>query len=260
MKSSSRRVEETLNPLLRCPRAASCARSLLLLAVFASPAHALSTDAQQPVQIEADFAELDDEEHTTVYVGNVVVDQGSMHMTGDRLRVNFTENKDMKDAYLEGRPATFKQTPDHDDDVHGQAMQIEYHADRSLLNLIDKARVTQGERLFEGHRINYDTKKSIITARSARAGEADKDQRPKEGSGRVRIIIPPKKKPPETAPAASTAAPVATPAPTAPAAPAAVVVPPAGDGDKDGVPDGEDKCPASAAGAKVNAQGCRVSS
>ena len=58
----------------------------------------------------------------------------------------------------------------------------------------------------------------------------------------------------------STAAPVATPAPTAPAAPAAVVVPPAGDGDKDGVPDGEDKCPASAAGAKVMAQGCRVSS
>jgi lipopolysaccharide export system protein LptA len=195
MKSSSRRVES----------------ALLVLAMFAGPVHALSTDAQQPVQIEADFAELDDEEHTTVYVGNVVVDQGSMHMTGDRLRVNFTENKDMKDAYLEGRPATFKQTPDHDDDVHGQAMQIEYHADRSLLNLIEKARVTQGQRLFEGHRINYDTKKSIITARSARAGEADKDQRSKEGSGRVRIIIPPnKKKAPEAAPANSAPA-AATP-------------------------------------------------
>ena len=183
MKSSSRRVES----------------ALLVLAMFAGPVHALSTDAQQPVQIEADFAELDDEEHTTVYVGNVVVDQGSMHMTGDRLRVNFTENKDMKDAYLEGRPATFKQTPDHDD------------ADRSLLNLIEKARVTQGQRLFEGHRINYDTKKSIITARSARAGEADKDQRSKEGSGRVRIIIPPnKKKAPEAAPAKSAPA-AATP-------------------------------------------------
>ncbi len=252
MKSSSRGVEETLTQLLRRPRMASCA-SALLLALVAGPAHALSTDAQQPVQIEADFAELDDEEHTTVYVGNVVVDQGSMHMTGDRLRVNFTENKDMKDAYLEGRPATFKQTPDHDDDVHGQAMQIEYHADRSLLNLIEKARVTQGERLFEGHRINYDTKKSIITARSARAGEADKDQRPKDGSGRVRIIIPPKKKPPEASPAPA-------PAAAATQAPAAVVVPPAPDGDRDGVPDGDDKCPASTGGAKVNAQGCRVSS
>ena len=185
MKWSSRKVDSAL---------------LVVLAVMALPCHALSTDPQQPVQIEADFAELDDEEHTTVYVGNVVVDQGSMHMTGDRLRVNFTENKDMKDAYLEGRPATFKQTPDHDDDVHGQALKIEYHAEQSLLNLIEKARVTQGERLFEGHRINYDTKKSIITARSARAGQANKDQYPKDGSDRVRIIIPPKKKVGDTAP------------------------------------------------------------
>lgn len=240
MKSSSRRVES----------------ALLVLAMFAGPVHALSTDAQQPVQIEADFAELDDEEHTTVYVGNVVVDQGSMHMTGDRLRVNFTENKDMKDAYLEGRPATFKQTPDHDDDVHGQAMQIEYHADQSLLNLIEKARVTQGERLFEGHRINYDTKKSLITARSARAGEANKDQQSKEGSGRVRIIIPPKKKAPAVVP--DNTAPGA--AAVAPAVPMSAVVPPVVDGDRDGVADGEDKCPATPAGAKVNAQGCRVSS
>ena len=243
MKSSSRRVES----------------ALLVLAIFAGPVHALSTDAQQPVQIEADFAELDDEEHTTVYVGNVVVDQGSMHMTGDRLRVNFTENKDMKDAYLEGRPATFKQTPDHDDDVHGQAMQIEYHADQSLLNLIEKARVTQGERLFEGHRINYDTKKSLITARSARAGEANKDQQSKEGSGRVRIIIPPKKKAPEAAPG-TTARGAAAVAPRASSASITVVAPPVADGDRDGVADGEDKCPATAAGVKVNAQGCRVSS
>ena len=243
MKSSSRRVE----------------RALLVLAMFAGPVHALSTDAQQPVQIEADFAELDDEQHTTVYVGNVVVDQGSMRMTGDRLRVNFTENKDMKDAYLEGRPATFKQTPDHDDDVHGQAMQIEYHADQSLLNLIEKARVTQGERLFEGHRINYDTKKSLITARSARAGEANKDQQSKEGSGRVRIIIPPKKKAPGVAPS-NTAPGAAAIAPAATSAPMTVVVPPVGDGDRDSVSDGDDKCPATPAGVKVNTQGCRVSS
>jgi lipopolysaccharide export system protein LptA len=185
MKWSSRKVESAL---------------VIVLAMTAVPCHALSTDPQQPVQIEADFAELDDEEHTTVYVGNVVVDQGSMHMTGDRLRVNFTESKDMKDAYLEGRPATFKQTPDHGDDVHGRAIKIEYHADQSLLNLIDKARVTQGERLFEGHRINYNTKKSIITARSRRAGEANKDQHPKGDSERVRIVIPPDKKKGEVAP------------------------------------------------------------
>lgn len=173
----------------------------IVLALLAGPVFALSTDSQQPIEIEADFAELDDESGTTVYVGNVVVIQGSIRMTGDRLRVNFTPEKDLKDAYLEGKLATFKQTPDKGEDVNGEAIEIEYHAQDFMLHLIQKAKVTQGERLFQGHRINYDTKKSIITARSARAGQANKDEIPKEGSGRVKIIIPAKKKPAADAPA-----------------------------------------------------------
>ena len=167
----------------------------ILLAVFGSQCMALSTDSEQPIEIEADFAELDDEEGTTLYVGNVIVIQGSIRMTGDRLRVNFTEDRDLKEVYLEGQPATFKQTPDDAvHDVEGEALMMEYHALKNLLFLIEKAKVTQGERLFQGHRINYDTEKSIITAHSSRAGKADKDERRKETSGRVRIIIPPKKK------------------------------------------------------------------
>lgn len=156
---------------------------------------ALSSDYEQPIEIEADFAELDDEEGTTVYVGNVIVVQGSIRMTGDRLRVNFTEERELKDAYLEGQLATFRQTPDEgQEDVEGEAVMIEYHALENMLYLIEKAKVTQGQRLTQGHRINYDTERSIVTVRSARAGSADKDEQPKAQSGRVRIIIPPKKK------------------------------------------------------------------
>lgn len=175
------------------------AAALLLLALLSVPdgARALSTDREQPIEIEADFAELDDEEGTTVYIGNVVVVQGSIRMTGDRLRVNFTPERELKDAYLEGRLATFKQTPDEGkEDVEGEAINIEYHALENMIYLIEKAKVTQGERLTQGHRINYDTERSIVTVRSARATSADKDSQPKETSGRVRIIIPPKKKEP----------------------------------------------------------------
>ncbi|MEQ8495212.1 MAG: lipopolysaccharide transport periplasmic protein LptA [Gammaproteobacteria bacterium] len=174
-------------------------RHLLLLCALLAPgtALALSSDRQQPIEIEADFAELDDEEGTTVYIGNVVVVQGSLRMTGDRLRVNFTPERELKDAYLEGRLATFKQTPDEGkEDVDGEAITIEYHALENMIHLIEKAKVTQGERLTQGHRINYDTARSIVTVRSARATSADKDEQPKESAGRVRIIIPPKKKEP----------------------------------------------------------------
>lgn len=180
-------------------RAWCCSALLLPLLLWSDTGLALSTDFEQPIEIEADFAELDDEEGTTIYIGNVVVVQGSIRMTGDRLRVNFTPARDLKDAYLYGRPATFKQTPDGaEEDVEGEALTIEYHALENMIYLIEKAEVTQGERLTQGHRINYDTARSIVTVRSARAGSADKDEQPKEASGRVRIIIPPKKKAADT--------------------------------------------------------------
>jgi lipopolysaccharide export system protein LptA len=182
---------------------AQCITHLTVLFALqcAEPAYALSTDFEQPIEIEADFAELDDEEGTTIYIGNVIVIQGSIRMTGDRLKVDFTSERDLKDAYLDGRLATFKQTPDNGaEDVEGEAITIEYHALENMLVLIEKAKVTQGARLTQGHRINYDTERSIVTVRSSRAGKVDKDDLSKAGSGRVRVIIPPKKK--EETPAA----------------------------------------------------------
>ncbi len=169
---------------------------LLFGTVAAFDAAALATDSQQPIEIEADFAELDDQEGKTIYVGNVVVTQGSIRMTGDKLKVNFSEDRDLEDVYLEGRPAYFKQTPDNGEDVEGEALLIEYHQLKSLLHLISKARLTQGARLFEGDRINYDTAKSVITARAVPKARQQTTDKTKQ-TGRVRVIIPPKKPKPE---------------------------------------------------------------
>ncbi|MBI5617160.1 MAG: lipopolysaccharide transport periplasmic protein LptA [Gammaproteobacteria bacterium] len=181
------------------------ARILLfaLCAKFAAVAHALSTDSDQPIEIESDFAELDDQEHKTIYIGNVIVTQGSIRMTGDKLRANFNENRELIEAFMEGRPAHFKQTPDGDkQDIMGEALDVEYYAKKNLLFLIQRAKLTQGERLFEGYRINYDTKKSIITGRGT---PGDKPQTPEAGApksqGRVHVIIPPKTPPGGAAPA-----------------------------------------------------------
>jgi len=166
----------------------------LTLALGAGGALALSTDSEKPIEIEADFAELDDTAGITVYRGNVVVTQGSMRMSGDKLTVNFTDEQELKNVFLQGRPARFKQRPDNKDvDTEGEAMQIEYHAKESLLYLIEGAKLNQGEKLITGHRITYDTDRSILTARKARTTEVAKDDEPTSG-GRIRIIIPPKKK------------------------------------------------------------------
>jgi lipopolysaccharide export system protein LptA len=162
---------------------------LVLTRVFA-----LSTDVEQPIEIEADFAELDDAAGRTTYTGNVVVVQGSIRMTGDKLIANFDESRQLVDVYIEGAPAYFKQSPDGGkQDIEGEGLQIEYHQKKSLLYLIDKARLKQGERSFEGYRINYDTKRSIITGRGASNGGSNAAPAASKPS-RVKVIIPPKRK------------------------------------------------------------------
>ena len=162
------------------------------LGMMFSESFALSTDSQQPIEIEADFAELDDQEGRTIYVGNVIVTQGSIKMTGDKLKVLFNEDRDLEHVHMEGRPAYFKQTPDGGkEDVEGEGLIIEYHAKKSLLHLIQKAKLTQGNRLFTGDRINYDSAKSVITGRGTPKTQQQSDTPPKRK--RVKVIIPPKK-------------------------------------------------------------------
>jgi lipopolysaccharide export system protein LptA len=165
----------------------------LLLLLHAGASFGLASDVDQPIEIEADFAELDDQAGRTTYTGNVVVVQGSMRMTGDKLTANFDDNRQLVDVYLEGKPAYMKQTPEEGkQDIEGEALQIEYHQKKNLIYLIDKASLKQGERLFEGYRINYDTKRSIITGRGSADGSAPSGAEARK-PGRVKVIIPPKR-------------------------------------------------------------------
>lgn len=165
---------------------------VLAALVFSAKVLALSTDSQQPLEIEADFAVIDDQDGRTIYRGNVIVTQGSIRMTGDEMKLIFTPDRELQDIFLKGRPAYFKQTPDgNKPDIEGEGLTIEYHQKKELLILIERARLTQGGRLAEGHRINYDTGKSIMTMRSVPKEKIPGKSKPKKR--RVRVIIPPKK-------------------------------------------------------------------
>ena len=182
----------------RARRSASLALTLALGLVVTGPVVALSTDADQPIEIEADFAELDESEGRTVYRGNVKVRQGSLRMAGDVLRARFDEDNTLQEIRLTGRPARFRQTPDDSPhDIEGEALTIDYRQTESLLKLIENARLNKGGQRFEGNVIDYDTERSVIRARAARPSnvgdEADGDS---DAGGRVRIVNPPKKKEP----------------------------------------------------------------
>lgn len=61
-----------------------------LTAALAAPVLALSTDRDQAIEVHADRFDGDEVKQTAVYTGNVIVDQGSMQITGARLEVRIT--------------------------------------------------------------------------------------------------------------------------------------------------------------------------
>ncbi len=156
------------------------------------PVYALSTDKDQAIEIEADAAELDDQKGVTVYKGNVIVTQGSIKMTGEKMVVNYNQDQELDSVVVEGHPATYKQLPDNSDVYdEAEALHMEYHNNKNLVILTDNAIVKQKDLRFSGARIEYDTVRSQIKAKGkSESGESSED------GGRVKITIKPKKKDP----------------------------------------------------------------
>lgn len=159
---------------------------LLVLALAApSCVHALSTDKDQPVQIEADQVEIDERRGVSVYSGDVKVTQGSMRLTGDTMTVHHKDEQ-LERIIMVGKPATYKQRPDNQqEDMHASAERIEYYANEEKVILLQNAKLWQGANEFKSERIVYDIPRGV-----ANAG----DTRPGAERQRVYITIQPKAK------------------------------------------------------------------
>ncbi len=161
--------------------------------VFTTSAWALSTDKDQPIEIEADSADLDDAKGVTIYRGNVVLIQGSVRMTGDTMTVYFTDDG-LDTMIMEGKPATYRQLPDESEIYdEAEALRMEYYELKNLVVLIDKASFKQEGLSFSGNRIEYDTLHSRIKARGSVKQQAGSSSSGSSGE-RVKIILKPRKK------------------------------------------------------------------
>ena len=169
----------------------------LLGLLTANHVQALSTDKDQPIEVEADSAELDDEKGITIYRGNVIVTQGSMRITGDIMTVTYNENSDLDTLVVEGKPAHYRQMPDNSKVYdEAEALQMDYYALKNYIVLMDNALVKQEGLRFSGNRIEYDTERSIVKAKgktNTSSGNKDGSDK-KDPNARVKIILKPSKK------------------------------------------------------------------
>ncbi len=167
--------------------------TLVLLCV--GPVHALQSDREQPAVIEADEVELDFNTGERIYKGNVVVEQGTLLIKGDKMVVKYKEDK-METATAWGNPASFKQRPDgKDQDVLGKGRIIVLNQIENTLTLTSNASLKQGTDWANGEIIiyNMDTDKMTIKSTGGGSKKAKADAEPGKKK-RARVIIMPAKK------------------------------------------------------------------
>ncbi len=148
--------------------------SLLLALLLPFAAQGLSTDRDQPIEVEADRLEVRDEENLSVYEGNVNLTQGSLQIRSDRLVIHFNDKRELTLMEMTGNPARLRQLDDQQREMRGQARRINYTESESLLELIGDARFDHAGDSIESERIRIDTDNNSIEA-----GSSDSDQRVK---------------------------------------------------------------------------------
>ncbi len=158
-------------------------------AVLGGAAHAERADRSQPLNIEADKqSTVDLAKRVVVFVGNVVITQGSMRITADRVEVRETA-EGFRSAVATGsstQPATFRQKRDGVDEViEGRAERIEYDSRVDTVRLSGAATLrrlrgaTPADEV-SGQLITYDNANEAFNVTGG------------DGGGRVRAVLTPR--------------------------------------------------------------------
>lgn len=160
----------------------------VFLLVLPTLSWALPSDREQPINIEADHAQLDDREGVTQYKGDAILTQGTLRIEGDIITFYYDENKQIEKMVAQGKRATYKQVHKQGEaPVRAKALQMEYFAGRQKIYLTGEGHIWQSGDEFTGNRIEYDIERNVVTGNSNPVSVGGE----KQEKGRIHIIIQP---------------------------------------------------------------------
>ena len=153
--------------------------ALVLLLLPVGAPRALPTDSEQPISVEADNLEIRDNDHISIYDGNVKLVQGSLEIDSDRMVIHFNAANELVLIEMTGSPVHFRQLDDERREMLGEALRIDYHQSESLLEMRESAWFSHAGDRIESDRIRVNTRDNSIQA----GGESDQ---------RVKMLIQPR--------------------------------------------------------------------
>jgi lipopolysaccharide export system protein LptA len=160
---------------------------IVLLGSFAiqNETHALTEDRELPIHIQADAAVIDDAKGSSIYRGNVVIEQGTLLINADEIEVITADQEviqiiAMTDANSD-KLAHYEQLPDDSEDrIFADARKIIYLVQEERVHLSGNGTLKQAKDILKGELIYYDVALGIMSLKST-----SKD-------GRINMTINPK--------------------------------------------------------------------
>ncbi|WP_130833613.1 lipopolysaccharide ABC transporter substrate-binding protein LptA [[Erwinia] mediterraneensis] len=137
------------------------------LLVSSVPVLAVTGDSDKPVNIDSENQALDLQGNIATFTGNVIVTQGTIKITADKVvvtRPGGDSNKTIVDAW--GKPATFYQMQDNGKPVQGHAAKLHYELAKDFIELTGNAYIEQLDSNIKGDRITYLVKEQKMQAYS----------------------------------------------------------------------------------------------
>lgn len=163
--------------------------SVILFALFSQASLALETDRQQPINIEADRAEFDRKEGTAVYLGNVVLQQGSLIIYADKIAL-MRDQEELQEAIAYGSPARFQQQINaQGGQTKARSLTMKFDTMNQQVTLLEEAFLQQDENEFTGDKIIYDTETEKVSANGLPKTNKQAGQK---RTGRIKLIIQPR--------------------------------------------------------------------
>ena len=164
--------------------------ALLALLACAAPVHAEKADSEKPVNLESDRVTVDDIKQLAVFEGNVVLTQGTLRITGDRMEVR-QDKEGFRYGTTWGNLAYFRQKREgYDEYIEGWAERIEYDGRAEKMQMFTRAMMKRGEDEVRGNYISYDSQTEFYQV----IGGGTKASTANNPDGRVRAIMQPKPK------------------------------------------------------------------
>lgn len=157
-------------------RAGSILRWLLLFLAtsFLCPNNlfARTDDFSKPIDVKADRSEFDEKAGVQSLIGNVLITQGSMKISAERITVTLEDNK-LSVIKGEGSPIKFSQENDAGELVEGECQNITYDAVNGRLTLIGNATLTEPKQRLRSEKIVFDSLTQTVVAEGGRSGQVN---------------------------------------------------------------------------------------